>query len=73
MTCPEFLPAANANGNNTPTPTLGLTELDIVAIGLKVCVAGTNECSPPDASDETHAGASLINIYEGAPLGGPIP
>ena len=45
-TCPDFEAAANANGNTNPTPVLDLGEFDIITVGLRVCVAGTNECSP---------------------------
>ena len=44
--CPNFLTQANTPGNTNATPILNLQEFDIISIGLKVCVMGTNECSP---------------------------
>ena len=78
-TCPGFETGANANGNTNATPDLDLGESDIITIGLKVCAAGTTECSPllpPPPYPSTEHGSwgylitnsSLRSIFEGAPI-----
>ena len=79
-TCPDFETAANGNGNTNSTPDLTLQQSDIIVIGLKVCVAGTDECSPllppvvngPFVVPGTHGyvveHSSVSSIFEGSPL-----
>ena len=77
--CPDFETAANANGNTNPTPDLNLQEFDLITVGVKVCVAGTNECSPlhpplpngsggPGSWGYVVEHSSLHHVYEGAPV-----
>jgi hypothetical protein len=65
--CPNFLTQANTPGNTNATPALNLQETDIIGIGLKVCVTGTNECSPFPYPTGIAPGSGW-NVYEGAPI-----
>ena len=45
--CPNFLAAANSNGNTNATPTLSLPFAgDYVDLYLTICFAGTSDCAP---------------------------
>ena len=66
--CPDFMAAANASDNQNPTPILDLQEFDVISIGLKVCVAGTNECSLPLPVLVGINDWSVVDVYEGAPV-----
>ena len=79
ITCPDFTAAANANGNTNPTPDLKLEEFDIITVGLKVCVAGSNECSPlpfepisPGSWGYVVQQSSVYRIFQGAAVDLPI-
>src|SRR5205823_12736711 len=66
--CPNFNAQANANGNTVATPILNLQEFDIMEIFLKVCVNGTNECSPLTMPSSLQTGYWTIeHVYIGAP------
>jgi cysteine-rich repeat protein len=45
-TCPDFLAAANSNGNTNAAPVLNLQEYELVIVDLTICFAGTSTCAP---------------------------
>jgi len=66
--CPGFLAQANTPGNTNAYPIFNLQEFDVVGIGLKVCVTGTNECSYFPYTDVVSGPLFHWNIYEGAAI-----
>ena len=52
--CPNFIAAANSDGNTNAAPTLILQEHDVFEISLTVCLAGTSTCAP-----------QILHVYEG--------
>ena len=67
VTCPDFVAAANANGNTNPSPTLIIEIFDVITVAAKVCVAGTNECAPR-ASNSWLGDYGVLAVFQGVPV-----